>query len=492
MSEKYSEIYDTPRVLFGLLVVGCWCVAMAQQPAAKKRSATPASTSKATSTAAAQSTAFQSALALYQKGDFKEAAVQLETLLHRLPKSAEAHELLGLTYAAQARMADAVQQLQAAVTLNPKSVPAENNLAASLMHAGKPQQAVAEYRKALALDAQDYEANRSLAGLYLQANRIADAMPLLERARRARPDAYDNGYDLALAYLLMDRPAESRHLVETLIQQKPSGELHTLLGRINERQGRYLDAAKEFEEAAHLDPSEDNLFVWASELLLHRTYVPAIEIFRQASARYPQSPRLLIGLGMSLYARGEYEEAIRSLVKAADLDPRDRRCFLYLSKAFLSSPSQADDAIERFRRYAELEPGNSLAQYYYAISLWKGKRLESQGVDYAAVESLLKKSIALDDAFADAHLQLGILYTDQHAYDKAFPEYQRALQLAPNSADAHFRMGRYYLHAGEKAKAEGELGIFKSLQAKHQAEEDKARAEVQQFVVSAGTAPATP
>ena len=434
---------------------------------------------------ASASPAFQSALTAYQSGDWKEAATQLEELLRQAPKNAKAHELLGLTYAAQSRTADALKQLQAAVALDPRSVANENNLATGLVHAGDLKQATLEYRKALSLAPQDYEANRNLASMYLQANRIADALPLLKRAQNARPDAYDNGYDLALAYLLTNRLAESRQIVEALIQQKPSGELHTLLGRIDERQARYIDAANEFQAAAHLDPSEDNLFGWASELLLHRSYVPAIEVFRHANERYPQSPRLLIGLGMSLYSRGEYEESIRSLVKAADLNPRDPRCYLYLSKAFLSSPSQANDVIERFARYAELEPSSALAQFYYAISLWKGRRLESQPVDYAAIESMLKKSIALDDTLAEAHLQLGILYTDQHAYDKSLPEYQRALQLTPDSADAHFRMGRYYLHAGEKLKAEEEFAAFKGLQAKHQAEEDKSRAEVQQFVTSA-------
>ncbi len=33
---------------------------------------------------------------------------------------------------------------------------------------------------------------------------------------------------------------------------------------------------------AHLDPSEDNLFDWGSEMLLHRTHELAIVIFQQA------------------------------------------------------------------------------------------------------------------------------------------------------------------------------------------------------------------
>jgi hypothetical protein len=54
---------------------------------------------------------------------------------------------------------------------------------------------------------------------------------------------------------------------------------------------------------------------------------------------------------------------------------------VFLSKAYNSSPLQAGEVIQRFRRYAELQPGNALAQYYYAISLWKGKRVEDSGTD---------------------------------------------------------------------------------------------------------------
>lgn len=460
------------HALLGPMLAGS-LFATAQQPAAEPHAAS------------ALEQSFKSAVAAYDSGNFPAAAALLEKLEPKVPRSFEVHELLGLTYAAQSHDAKAVAQMKIAAQLAPKSATARSNLATALMHLGKPEAAKEEYLKALQLDPREYNANHSLAGIYLQSNDIADALPLLEAAQRVRPDAYDNGYDLALAYLLTDKLKESRQLVADLLKQKDSGELHNLLGRLDEKEGQFVEAANEFAAAAHLDPSEDNLFVWASELLLHRTYVQAIEVFRQATLRYPKSPRLLIGLGMALYSRGEYEESVRSLLAASDLSPRDPRCYLFLSKAYLSSPKQAEDVIERFRRYAELEPSSASAQYYYALSLWKGRRLESHEVEYQTVEALLKRSIALDGTLADAHLQLGILYTDQREYEKSLPEYLRTLQLEPNLPDAHFRLGRYYLHAGEKEKAQSEFDIFKRLQAQHQAEEDKERAEVQQFVVSA-------
>jgi len=430
---------------------------------------------------------FKSAEAAYDAGRFPEAEALLKKLEVQAPKSFEVHELLGLTYAAESKDAKAVEEMDTAVLLQPRAAAARTNLATALMHAGDPGRAKAEYIAALKLDPRDYSANHNLAGIYLQANDIADALPLLEAAQQVHPDAYDNGYDLALADLLTGNLKASRALVTELVKQKDAGELHNLLGRIDEKEGAFVEAANEFAAAARMDPSEDNLFIWASELLLHRTYVPAIDVFSEATKRYPKSPRLFIGLGMALYSRGEYESAVKALLTAADLNPKDPRCYLFLSKAYLSSPQQAEDVIDRFRRYAELEPESALAQYYYALSLWKGRRLESHEVEYAKVESLLRKAIALDGSLADAHLQLGILYTDEREYDKSLPEYQRALEISPNLPDAHFRLGRYYLHAGEKEKAQSEFDVFKKLQSEHQAEEDKARAEVQQFIVSSQT-----
>ena len=312
---------------------------------------------------------------------------------------------------------------------------------------------------------------------------------LFEAAQRARPEAYDNGYDLALAYFLTGRLGDARAMLGKLTALRDGGELHNLAGRIDEKQGKFVEAGNEFATAARMDPSEENLFALASELLLHRAYVPAIGVFRQGTQRYSKSPRLWIGLGMALYSRGEYEDSIRSLLAAIDLDPRDPRCYLFLSKAYLSSPGQAQNVIERFRRYAELEPRNATALYYYAVSLWKGARIEDPNVDYRTVEALLLRSIALDPNVAQVHLQLGILYTDEHEYAKSFPELERASQLDPTLPDAHFRLGRYYLRAGDKEKGKSELQLFEKLHEQHQADLDKERAEVQQFVVSAPSAP---
>jgi tetratricopeptide (TPR) repeat protein len=134
-----------------------------------------------------------------------------------------------------------------------------------------------------------------------------------------------------------------------------------------------------------------------------------------------------------------------------------------------------------------LEPNNALAQYYYAVSLWKGKRTENSNVDPGSVEALLKKSIALDDSLADAHVQLGNLYADQREYEKSIPEYRRALELNPNLSDAHYRLATDLVHTGQKDYAQKEFAIYQNLRAEHLAEVQKEHDEVRQFVYSEQT-----
>jgi tetratricopeptide (TPR) repeat protein len=432
---------------------------------------------------------FQSAVAQYESGRFAEAAAQLESLLHEVPESFEVHELLGLVYAAQSQDAQAKKHLETAVRLKPDSAAARTNLAANLVRMGKLDLAEAEFKKAIKLEPRNFDANHNLGELYARSGRVTDAAPFLEQAHRIDPSSYDNGYDLALAYILTGRLTDARQLVQDLLKKKNAAELHNLLAEIEEKDGKFVPAAKEYETAAHMDPGESNLFDWGSELLIHHTLEPAIDVFRHATERYPNSPRLLIGLGMSLYSRGNYDEAVKSLLRAADLNPSDPSGYLFLSKAYDSSPSQADDVIQRFRRFAELQPRNPRASYYYAMSLWKGKRAQDPGLDLQQIESLLKKAIALNPKFAEAHLQLGNLYSDQSKYAEAIPEYVRARELDPALGDVYYRMGQAYVHVGEKDRAQEQFQIYQKVRAEHMADLDRQRADIQQFVYSAKDGP---
>src|SRR6202049_3097224 len=277
---------------------------------------------------------FQAASAEYDAGHLADAASHLEELLREIPETFEVHELLGLVYAGESQDALANQHLEKAVRLKPDSAAARTNL----VRRGKREPAQEQLKRAIALEPRNFDANHNLGELYVRMNKLPEAVPFLKEAQRIQPSSYDNGYDLALAYLFTGHPSQARQLVQTLLQGKNTAELHNLLGQIEEKDGKFVAGVNEHEIAAHQEPSESNLFDWASDLLLHRTLEPAIEVFRHSAERYPNSPRIAIGLGIALYSRGNYDEAVKSLLRASDLSPSDPRSYFFLSKAYDSLP----------------------------------------------------------------------------------------------------------------------------------------------------------
>jgi tetratricopeptide (TPR) repeat protein len=425
---------------------------------------------------------FQAAVADYNSGKLTQAAAELEKLVLVAPENSEVQELLGLVYSAESQNDKATEYLEKAVRLKPDSAPARTNLAANLVRLGKMNAAEEQFKKAAELAPATFDTNHNLGEFYVRMGNISKATPFLERAQQIDPSSYDNGYDLSLAYIMTGHLADGRQLIHALLKRKDTAELHDLLGDLEEKDGQFVAAENEYELAAHEDPSESNLFDWGSELLMHRTLDPAVTVFQKAVERYPNSPRLMVGLGMALYSLGRYDDAVKALLKGADLNPTDARCYLFLARAYDSSPSQADAVIDRFRRYAELEPGNAKAQYYYAMSLWKGKRTEDPNLDLRQIEALLKKAISLDSKLAEAHFQLANLYSDQNKYSEAIPEYVRARELNPDLADAYYRLGQAYVRIGQKERAQQEFQTYQHLRQQHLADLDQQRAEIRQFV----------
>ncbi len=433
---------------------------------------------------------FQSALTHYNAGQYATAQHELESLDRDLPHSFDIEELLGLVYSAEGQDDKAEPRFQEAVRLKPDSGPARNNLATDLARLGKTSEAEAQFKKVVELEPDSYDANHNLGEFYVGKEEIPAAIPYLERAQKAEGATYDNGYDLALAYEKTGRLSDAENQIRSLLKQKDAAELHDLLAQVEEQSGNYVAAANEYQAAAHMDPSESNIFDWGGELLLHQTSGPAIQVFTAGIGRYPNSARMALGLGLALYLQGSYDDAVKALIKATDLSPSDPRAYYFLSKAYDQSPNQADEVIQRFHRFAELRPNDAQAVLDYAMSLWKGKRSDTDAAYLDQVELLLRKSITLDPSSSEAHLQLGNLYSQRKKYSEAVPEYREALKLSPDVPDAHFRLGQAYVHLGQVDLAQKEFQIHQKLYEEHLAEVDKQRAEIKQFVYSAKARPA--
>lgn len=308
-----------------------------------------------------------------------------------------------------------------------------------------------------------FEAHRALASFYLRKGKIAAALPHLQRAQAIDPSQYANGYDLALVLLQTGKLSAAREQATRTLTLKDTGEIHNLLGDIEERDGNLLAAAEEYQRAAHMDPTEEHLFDWGNNLVQLRAFEPAAQVFTAAIERHPKSPRLRVGLGIAEYSRGRYEAAVKSFCEAADLAPSDPRAYQFLGEMYGVAPELAREITQRLARFVETRPRNALAHFYYAMNLWKGQPADSPQPDMKQVEALLRRSVALDPKLAKGFLELGILLSEQQRYKEAVPELHRAIRLEPDQAQAHYRLAQAYQRTGQESLASKELEIFERL-----------------------------
>lgn len=285
---------------------------------------------------------------------------------------------------------------------------------------------------------------------------------------QAIPANYDDAYNLALKYLEAGAPEKSRQVIQALLQRQDKAELHNLLGEVEEREGHVQQSAEQYETAARMDPSENNLFDLANELLMHRGFQPALKVLVYATQKYPQSAKLRVALGVAHYSLGQYDEALDTLCQAVDLNPKDTRALDFLGKMYDIAPDKADEVTKRLARFAREYPNNAAANYYYALSL-RGRTMQGHSADAdRQAGDLLRKAAKLKPDWADAHYQLGLLYEDQALSDEAIREYQSAVRLQPSLATAHYRLAQLYRKKGEQQLAESEFRAFEALKGKTQ------------------------
>src|ERR1700691_5165779 len=274
-----------------------------------------------------------------------------------------------------------------------------------------------------------------------------------------------------------------------LLKKEPPGKTdegeaarHHLLADADERRGDALDAVREYQRAAELNPTESNFFDWGTELLVHRAAEPAIEVFTKGNRIFPGSVRMLTGLGAAWYARGSYEQAVQRLCEASDLDPSDPNPYLFMGKMQAVESNQPEALVERLGRFVRLQPENALANYYYAVSLWKRRKTPEDIADLPQVKSLLEKAVQLDPKLGRAYLQLGALYSERRDLSNAISAYQRAVEATPRLEEAHYRLAQPYRQTGEPAKAQAELRLYAQISKEKDEELERQRHDLQQFV----------
>ena len=288
-----------------------------------------------------------------------------------------------------------------------------------------------------------YDAQTRLPEAVVWYNRTLALTPMPEAAAEIHSQ-------LGLAYLTLGLVEEAYDMGrKALSTNGGTGLGHGLLGTIFLANGLHTQAAVHLAEQARLSPGDASALHHLGLAQRREAQAEQENVSCQMKlGTSPENPDLLTVLGASCVALGRNEEAVRTLQKAAELDPKNAGAQYQLARAF-SAQGAAGQALAAFRRYSDLNPDNSAEDY-----LNLGCMQARQG---AAEEAVLSFERALNLAGENCLLQpwngascylLGRACGKKKLYKRAIDLYRKALILEPDSVRVHLTLAADCLKNG--------------------------------------------
>jgi tetratricopeptide (TPR) repeat protein len=286
----------------------------------------------------------------------------------------------------------------------------------------------------------------------LEAAAVPDTSPFHARAR----------FDVALSLIQLKRMDDAFATLKTLADRVPSAAVMNNLGVIQMRRPTTPQTGKTtyyFDQAVKLDPDDpDYYFNLGYAYWGEHDEQGSIYWLREAVRRRPADGEAHAVLGAALQAVGANTEAARERELAAQLSST------YAEWARRPAAERAR-GLERLKPALEVstlrrvdtmiaESGERDQRELAAFHLDRGRRLLEQGSDADAIGEL-RRALYLSPYESDAHLLLGQIYLKTGQTQAAIDAFKIAL-WSSESAQAHLALAQAYVAAKQDAAARTE------------------------------------
>ena len=165
--------------------------------------------------------------------------------------------------------------------------------------------------------------------------------------------------------------------------------------------------------------------------------------------------------GLSLFNRGQYEEAIPHFQEATEIDPDYADAYLYLGRSYINL-GRWSQAIPPLRTAYRLSPDETREEVGSILidALLGGAFLQFQRGNYDNSISFLREVFEIDPQSRRARSQLATVLIalggellSNGRIERAIDVYTEALTLSPGKADAYIGLARAFFRGGEFFKA---------------------------------------
>lgn len=216
-------------------------------------------------------------------------------------------------------------------------------------------------------------------------------------------------------------------------------------------------AIEAYETLSTMHPEVAGFWMYLGQCFLksHRLN-DAVGCFQKVITLEPDNRFAHSSLGHTNNELGRYDEALRHLSAALELNPAHAGTYNNLGRALSQGYHRFDDAKNCFLKAIHLDPNfdiayNNLAAVHYELG------------EYDSAMDLYQQALCLNPTYPLTYNNLGLIYMRTGELSEAISHFRKAIDINSSYVTAHYNLGCAYLTLKEREAVIDRIGILSEL-----------------------------
>ena len=388
--------------------------------------------------------------AYYQQGDHEKARTSYQRTIE-LDPGLERYFFKQAKSAFDAEQFDlAVEPFSKFLLIYPRDIEGTYLLGRSHEALGDTENALHLYARTLELNPNHTDVLLRSAQIYKRQNEPQNALTMLTKLIAIEPTNVEAHYLSGILYAELGHSEEALEaFLETIRLNANHLDAHYQIVALYEKQGDIDNIIKQYETIIRLDSSKADPFLRLGALYLRRgdkdnvirVYEPGLEI-------EPNHPHAQYSLAVIFEERDDNEKAIKHFKLANRYDDSHfdwHFRYAHLLDRYAATLEDYDTyaamAVEEYNKTIDLKNDHAQAYLYRGLIKRRYKQIGDTLYRYGQIAEDFKKAIAIEPNNSDAHYYLGMTYVDLDQREKAKEILLKTLQSEKKYKGVHLELG---------------------------------------------------
>ena len=378
---------------------------------------------------------------LLRTGQLDKAVLAGQNALSSFPENEEILMILGDIQASKGNIEQSINYYDRINLIAPENARAPLMKGVLLESLERFDQALEEYKKGELLEPNNPLIQFYLGRAYLRANQLQKSEKSLEKAVSLKPNLLEARHHLAWVLERQGRTIEALKEYGLLLKLTPDNDhIKNRVSNLHSSGALSQQHPEAFETIPSGLAKQPNIHMRIATIFFEQTlYMRALDEFQLALAAHDhKDPHVLMA---RIYeTHGRLDKAVEEFEKLRKLEPQSLEILLYTARLY-SLMKMAENSVALLNEAVKMEPENDQLQHSLSLAYM------AQGENVKAIATM-RKALALNPQKDSYYFELGALMEKEGDYRGAIINMRHAIELNPLHSNAHNFLGYIYALEG--------------------------------------------